>query len=145
MTLRIAENTLVTLHFSLSLSDGLVIDSTFDRQPAQFIYGDGQLPAGFQSYLRDMTPGQRSSWQVPPERAFGMPNPNNIQVLKRQSFAADLDLVEGLVLAFADANNTELPGVVRSFDEQEVTVDFNHPLAGKTLIFSVEICDVQAL
>ena len=145
MTIHITENTLVTLHFSLSLSDGSVIDSTFDRQPAQFVYGDGQLPEGFQAYLKGMIRGQRSSWQVPPERAFGRPNPNNIQVLKRHSFATDLNLAEGLVIAFADANNKELPGVVRSFDEHEVTVDFNHPLAGKTLTFNVEICDVQAL
>jgi FKBP-type peptidyl-prolyl cis-trans isomerase SlpA len=74
-----------------------------------------------------------------------MPNPNNVQIFKRADFAADMELAEGLVISFADANQSELPGVVSSFDEQEVVVDFNHPLAGQTLAFKVEILSVAAL
>jgi FKBP-type peptidyl-prolyl cis-trans isomerase SlpA len=54
-------------------------------------------------------------------------------------------LAQGLVISFADAGKTELPGVVASFDSERVTVDFNHPLAGQTLVFEVEIIDVEAL
>ncbi|MFT7372188.1 MAG: FKBP-type peptidyl-prolyl cis-trans isomerase SlpA [Oleiphilaceae bacterium] len=141
---KVAENTLVTLNFSLSLSNGDLIDTTFDKQPAKFEFGDGQLPDGFQSYLVGMRAGEKNEWQVPPEKSFGMPNPNNLQVMKRADFAADLDLAEGLVVSFADASKSELPGVVKSFDEEKVTIDFNHPLAGEILSFKVEIIDVQA-
>ena len=139
----VGENTLVTLHFSLSLKNGDLIDSTFDKQAAKFEFGDGQLPDGFQSYLVGMSAGETNEWEVPPEKSFGMPNPNNVQVMKRADFAADMELAEGLVVSFADANKSELPGVVKAFDEETVTIDFNHPLAGEVLNFKVEIVDVQ--
>jgi len=142
---KVGENTLVTLHFSLSLHDGAIIDSTFDKQAAKFEFGDGQLPQGFQSYLEGMSAGDKNEWQVPPEKSFGMPNPNNQQVMKRKDFPADMELAEGLMVSFADANQSELPGVVKAFDENEVTVDFNHPLAGETLSFKVEIIAVEAI
>jgi len=142
-TTKVGENTLVTLHFSLSMKNGDLIDSTFDKQPAKFEFGDGQLPDGFQSYLVGMSAGETNEWQVPPEKSFGMPNPNNLQVMKRTDFSADMELAEGLVVSFADANKSELPGVVKSFDEDKVTIDFNHPLAGEILSFKVEIIDVQ--
>ena len=142
-TIKVGENTLVTLNFSLSMGNGDLIDSTFDKQPAKFEFGDGQLPDGFQSYLVGMRAGETGEWQVPPEKSFGMPNPNNIQVMKRDDFSADMALAEGLVVSFADANKSELPGVVKAFDAEKVTIDFNHPLAGEVLNFNVEIIDVQ--
>jgi FKBP-type peptidyl-prolyl cis-trans isomerase SlpA len=144
-SLVIGENTLITLHFSLSMEDGAEIDSTFDKNPARFEYGDGQLPDGFQSYLEGLSAGDQGEWQVPPEKAFGMPNPNNQQVMKRADFPADMELAEGLMISFADANQSELPGVVKAFDDSEVTIDFNHPLAGQTLLFKVQILAVEAL
>jgi len=142
---RIEENTRVTMHFSLSLEDGSMVDSTFERAPATFEYGDGQLPDGFQSYLNGMQAGDRNTWEVPPEKAFGMPNPSNVQVFKRSDFSDDLELAPGLVISFADASQSELPGVVKEFDETSVWIDFNHPLAGRTLKFDVEIIEVEAL
>ncbi|MNJ02505.1 FKBP-type peptidyl-prolyl cis-trans isomerase SlyD [compost metagenome] len=56
-----------------------------------------------------------------------------------------MELSEGLLIIFNDAANTELPGVVKAFDDNQVTIDFNHPLAGKTLTFEVEILEVKAL
>lgn len=143
--LLIAENTAVTLHFSLKLANGDMVDSTFGKAPARFEFGDGQLPEGFQTYLIGLQAGQKKMFEVSPEKAFGMTNPNNVQHFKRSDFPADMNLTEGLMISFADARNTELPGVVAAFDEHEVTVDFNHPLAGKMLVFEVEILAVEAL
>ena len=135
----------VTLHFSLSLEDGSVIDSNFDKSPATLNIGDGNLPRGFEEHLLGMSSGQQASFTVLPEKAFGQHNPSNIQRVKRKSFAADMELSEGLVVSFADANKGELPGVIQAIGEDEVTVDFNHPLAGKNLIFKVEIVTVENL
>lgn len=143
--IKVGENTKVTLHFSLSLADGSVVDSTFDKAPASFEFGDGQLPDGFQGYLVGLVAGDKDVFMVPPEKSFGMPNPNNQQTMKRTDFPADMELVEGLMISFADANKSELPGVVRTFDDNEVVIDFNHPLAGETLKFIVEIQSVEAL
>ena len=78
-----------------------------------------------------------------PEEGFGQPNDNNLQTIKRDQFDAGSELEEGMVFSFADAAGGELPGVVKTFDADEVTVDFNHPLAGRTLSFRVAIHNVE--
>lgn len=140
--LAIAQNMQVTLHFSLSLENGDVVDSTFDNKPATFTVGDGSLLPGFERKLIGLEKGAREKFVVLPEEAFGQPNPNNVQYFKRSQFDPALELHEGLVISFADAANSELPGVVSRFDNEEVVVDFNHPLAGRTITFKVDILDV---
>ena len=139
--LRIGPDRQVTLHFALKLENGDVVDSTFDKQPATFKVGDGNLLPGFEVALYGFKAGDKRSLQIEPENAFGQPNPQNVQVMPRGQFQ-DMELSEGLLIIFNDAANAELPGVVKAFDEQQVTIDFNHPLAGKTLNFEVEIIEV---
>ena len=139
---RIGPDKEVTLHFALKLENGDVVDSTFDKQPATFKVGDGNLLPGFEVALYGFKAGDKRSLQIEPENAFGQPNPQNVQVMPRGQFQ-DMELSEGLLIIFNDAANAELPGVVKAFDEQQVTIDFNHPLAGKTLSFDVEIIAVR--
>ncbi|XQE67816.1 FKBP-type peptidyl-prolyl cis-trans isomerase [Pseudomonas sp. P3C3] len=139
---RIGPDKEVTLHFALKLENGDVVDSTFDKQPATFRVGDGNLLPGFEVALYGFKAGDKRSLQIEPENAFGQPNPQNVQVMPRGQFQ-DMELSEGLLIIFNDAANAELPGVVKAFDEQQVTIDFNHPLAGKTLSFDVEIIEVR--
>ncbi|WP_369602872.1 FKBP-type peptidyl-prolyl cis-trans isomerase [Hahella sp. SMD15-11] len=139
------EGTRVTLHFALRLENGEVVDSTFERKPAVFEFGDGNLPEGFESYVRGMRAGERKRVQVPPEKAFGMPNPNNVQTFSRSDFPADVALEKGLVMSFADARHGEVPGVISAVDGDEVVVDFNHPLAGRTLDFEIQVIAVEAV
>jgi FKBP-type peptidyl-prolyl cis-trans isomerase SlpA len=80
---------------------------------------------------------------VPPENAFGQPNDNNVHLLPRSQFEGDSPLEIGLVFSFADASGSELPGLVIAFDEKEVTIDFNHPLAGRNILFDVLIHRVE--
>jgi FKBP-type peptidyl-prolyl cis-trans isomerase SlpA len=136
---RIGQNTEVTLHFALRLENGDTVDSTFDKAPATFKVGDGNLLPGFEAALFGFKAGDKRNLQILPENAFGQPNPQNVQIIPRSQFQ-DMDLSEGLLVIF-----TELPGVVKTFDDAQVTIDFNHPLAGKTLTFDVEIIDVKAL
>ena len=140
----IAEGTKVTLHFAIKMEDGHVVDSTFDEEPATFTVGDGNLLAGFEEVLMGLSSGVKEVFTVSPEKGFGQHNPSNIQMIARDQFSDDIVLEKGLVLSFADAQNAELPGVVADFDDKEVTVDFNHPLAGKQVEFEVEIIAVEA-
>ena len=139
----IEQDSKVTLHFSLQLDDGSVVDATPGQQPASLVIGDGSLPPGFEQQLLGLAAGDERSARIPPEKAFGMPNPNNVQRLPRGRFGNDIELQEGLVMSFADAAAGELPGVICRIDEQTVEVDFNHPLAGRHLIFNVQIVAVQ--
>nr|WP_298380677.1 FKBP-type peptidyl-prolyl cis-trans isomerase [uncultured Halomonas sp.] len=139
---RIGEGMEVTLHFTLKLEDGTVVDSTRDKQPATFQMGDGNLPPGFEAPLTGLAEGDSGSYTVSPEHAFGQHNPQNVQRIPRESFE-EAELEEGLVMSFADAAGGEVPGVIAEIDDKQVSVDFNHPLAGRTLTFEVEVIDVR--
>jgi FKBP-type peptidyl-prolyl cis-trans isomerase SlpA len=141
--LPVDKGTRVTLHFALKFDSGEVVDTTFDRDPATLSIGDESLPANFEAYLMGMKAGDKASYQVPPEKAFGQRNPNNLQVMKRHVFGADMVLEPGVVVSFADARKQELPGTISRVESDEVEVDFNHPLSGRTLTFDVEIIDVE--
>lgn len=141
----VGADTKVTLHFSLKLEDGSVVDSTYDKAPASFTTGDGSLLDGFEKRIHGMKSGQQGCFVLSPEDAFGQPNPNNLQRFSRQDFASDMTLVEGMVISFADASQSELPGVVKTIAEDEVTIDFNHPLAGRKIQFDVSIINVETV
>lgn len=141
--LTVGPGTRVTLHFSLALTDGTVVDSNFDGEPAVFDVGDGSLLAGYEEALFGLSVGDEIRVEMSPEQGFGQHNPSNVQVFKRDDFELDMDLETGLVLSFADAGGGELPGVVVDFDDEEVTVDFNHPLAGRQLVFRALVKAVE--
>jgi FKBP-type peptidyl-prolyl cis-trans isomerase SlpA len=143
MSTTVSNNSKVTLQFEIRLDSGEVVDSTFEKAPATFVMGDGSLFTGFERRLIGMAAGQRATYQIPPEDAFGQTNPSNVQTFKRSQFDKDMDIVPGMMFSFADAQNTELPGVVKEVSETFVDVDFNHPLAGKTLDFEVLIHAVE--
>ncbi|WP_236207262.1 FKBP-type peptidyl-prolyl cis-trans isomerase [Pseudomonas tohonis] len=139
---RIGPDTEVTLHFAIRLENDDVVDSTFGKQPATFKVGDGNLLPGFEGALFGLKAGDKRVLPIEPEQGFGQPNSQNVQVMPRSQFQ-DMELSEGLLIIFNDAANTELPGVVKSFDDSHVTIDFNHPLSGKSLRFEVEILAVK--
>jgi FKBP-type peptidyl-prolyl cis-trans isomerase SlpA len=141
--LPIDQGTRVTLNFALKFTDGEVIDSTFEKEPAVLEIGDDNLPENFEAYLMELKAGDRETFNVPPEKAFGQHNPSNVQTFKRHEFSADMVLEPGVMISFADARQSELPGVVSRVEGDQVDVDFNHPLAGRTLVFEVEIIDVE--
>ncbi|NLY13725.1 MAG: FKBP-type peptidyl-prolyl cis-trans isomerase [Gammaproteobacteria bacterium] len=139
---RIGQNSTVTLHFALKLESGDVVDSNFEKEPATFTVGDGSLLPGFERTLFGLKDGDKRSFQILPEQAFGTPNEQNVQVMPRSQFDS-MELDYGVLVIFKDAAGGEMPGVVKAFNDQQVTVDFNHPLAGKDITFDVEIVKVQ--
>ncbi|GHE22612.1 FKBP-type peptidyl-prolyl cis-trans isomerase [Halomonas urumqiensis] len=139
---RIDEGMEVTLHFTLKLEDGTVVDSTHDKAPATFQVGDGNLPPGFEHPIKGLSAGEHGRFEITPEHAFGQHNPQNIQRLKLDDFGDEQPEV-GVVMSFADPAGGELPGVISRIDDDQVEVDFNHPLAGRTLTFEVEVIEVK--
>ncbi|NRA23289.1 MAG: peptidylprolyl isomerase [Oleispira sp.] len=146
----IKQGSKISMHFALRIDSPAIdstrnkqeVDSTFSAKPAEFVLGDGNLLPGFEEFLVGLTVGDHKTFTVPAEKAFGQTNPQNIQEMKRSSFAVDMPLSQGLVVSFADAAKAELPGVIKSIDGDYVVVDFNHPLAGKDLEFEVQILSV---
>jgi len=137
----------VSLNFSLALTSGDVIDSNFEKTPVNFVMGDGSLLPGFEEALLGRRAGDCIEVLMPAAKAFGDSNPGNVQVLPRQRFsgllASSPDPVEpGTVLSFTDPGGFDIPGVVKSIDEDTLVVDFNHPLAGREIEFKAIIHSV---
>ncbi len=140
----VGEGTRVVVNFSLSLEDGSEVDSNFGGDPVEFVIGDGNLLPGFERHLYGMSAGERQIFTVLPENAFGQVNDSNVQLIPRKQFDDETELEIGLLFSFADASGGELPGMIISFDKDDVEVDFNHPLAGRTILFDVLIHRVEA-
>lgn len=140
----IGNSSQVILHFDLTLEDGTAADSTrVNDKPAKMVMGDGSLTPNFEACLLGLTIGDKKSFTLAPNDAFGMPNPDNIYHVDKTKFTADMDLSEGMIMGFSQPDGSELPGIIRSIAGNSVTVDFNHPLAGQTVVFAVEIIDVK--
>lgn len=132
----------VIMHFTLTLDDGSAADSTrTQNKPAKFVVGDGSLTSGFEEKLLGMKAGEKGKFKLPPEQAFGHPNPDNFQYMERSRFSG-IEIEEGTIVAF-DGPSGEIPGVVRQINGDSVTLDFNHPLAGQHITFEVEVLDVK--
>jgi len=131
----------VTLHFSLHTQHGVEVDSNFDQSPATFVIGDGNLLPGFENVLRGLQAGDEKTFSLAPKEAFGDINRDSIHVLERREFGT-LDLSEGLGVSFDGAGKLAMPGIVKKIDGEKITVDFNHPLAGKDLVFDLELVAV---
>ncbi len=142
--LSISDNSEVILHFDLKLSDGSAVDSTrVNKKPAKMVMGDGSLTKNFEDCLRGLGAGDKKTFEIAANEAFGMPNPDNIYHIDRSKFAADAELSDGMIMGFSQPDGSELPGIIRAVAGQSVTVDFNHPLAGQDVIFDVEIIEVR--
>lgn len=138
---RIAQGSQVSLHFSVSLENGMEIDNTRSRtEPVSLTIGDGNLLEGFEKALLGLRAGDRRTVHLPPEDAFGPWNPDNIQTFDTVKFGARPELNQ--VIEFEDKAKTTLAGVVKSVTDDVTEVDFNHPLAGRNVVFEVEIARV---
>lgn len=133
----------VVMHFTLKLSDGSVADSTkVAGKPAKFRMGDGNLTPSFEACLIGLRAGDEREFTLAPDDAFGMPNPANVYQVDATKFKDDTKAEVGAILTFTQPDGTELPGIVRQVNEQFVSIDFNHPLAGQEVVFAVEIISV---
>lgn len=140
----ITQGSEVVLHFDLKLADGSAADSTrVNDKPAKLVMGDGSLTANFEACLLGLNTGDKKSFTLEANDAFGQPNPDNIHHLERSKFSADTPAEEGMIIAFTQPDGSELPGIVREVTGDSVTVDFNHPLAGQVITFDVEILSVS--
>jgi FKBP-type peptidyl-prolyl cis-trans isomerase SlpA len=132
----------VTLHLSLTLEDGTVAESTFGEEPLTFTMGDGTVVHGLELALYGLRPGETQRLELYPEQHFGLRDPEKVHRLPRTQFGSGMQPEPGMIIGFTTAEGEELPGAVLSVTDDEVEVDFNHPMAGHTVVFEVEILQV---
>ncbi|MFT6984484.1 MAG: FKBP-type peptidyl-prolyl cis-trans isomerase SlpA [Psychromonas sp.] len=139
----IKEDSEVLIHFSICLEDGSAVDSSkVDNKPSKFVMGDGSLTPGFEACLLGLSEGQSDSFTLAPESAFGLSNPDNIHHIELSKFSSSLPAEVGTIISFTQPDGSEIPGIIRAVVADSVTVDFNHPLAGQTLTFAVDVLEI---
>lgn len=139
--LPICQGSPVTLLFTITLEDGTVVEATGD-EPFEFVMGDGTLIEGLELALLGLRPGDTQTIDLPPREAFGFPVEGEVHTLPRDQFDASMQLERGQIIGFTTPGGDEVPGIIRELADDEVVVDFNHPLAGHRITFAVEIIDV---
>ncbi|MFB6348920.1 peptidylprolyl isomerase [Moraxella sp. ZJ142] len=141
---RIAHGSTVSLHFEVCLTNGTVIDSTFGRdEPVSLVIGDESLLAGFEKVLINLKAGDTRTAHLAADDAFGQWNPENVQSFTRSQFAlSEPNPTVGMMMEFADKGKNSLVGVISEVTDDEVKVDFNHPLAGQEVLFKVQVFKV---
>lgn len=140
---QIERNSLVTLHYRLGLTNGDVLEDNFDEQPMTVRLGCGEMAEGLELALIGLGEGQEETIDIGPELAFGFIDETLFRSIPRVEFDPDIELEAGLIIEFATEDDKTLPGTILDFDEVEVRVDLNHPLAGRTVRYSVHIVSVD--
>jgi len=138
------EGSEVTIRFQLSLEDGTVVDATEGDETLSFTLGDGTLITGLEEVIQDLTVGERHTYLIGPEEAFGYPDEENIHEMPGTDFPDTTQLEEGQIIAFTTPTGEEVPGAILEIGPDSVKVDFNHPLAGRNLAFEVELLAMKS-
>ena len=134
----------VRIHYTGTLTDGEQFDSSRDKQPIEFTLGKGQMIAGFEAAVDGMTLGERKTVTIPSDEAYGAHDPALLQEVPKTRLPPDLELTIGMVVQAADATGRTMRLSVQEIRDETVIFDANHPLAGKDLIFDIELVELQA-
>lgn len=133
----------VRVHYRGTFDDGTQFDSSYDRgEPMEFLSGAGMMIPGFDKAVVDMEPGQKVEIHLEPEEAYGMPDPANIITLLIEDLAGSEDLVVGQRIFLKNMMGQSFPVVVTEKDDERITFDANHEMAGKALNFAIELLEV---
>jgi len=142
MSYKVEVNKVVSVHYTGSYTDGEVFDTSEGRDPLLFLVGHGQMISGFEQEMLGAEIGEKREFTLTPERAYGMRDEGAIQKVPKSQFPDDMQLAPGMVLG-AQSDRGPVQFSVVSVDGDEVTVDFNHQMAGMTLRFSVEVVGIR--
>lgn len=139
----VQDDVCVGIDYTLRLEDGEVIDSSEGRGPLEFIQGRGQIIPGLERELYGMSLGDEKAVVVAPADGYGEFDSELLETLPRSAFPQDMELQEGMGLRMRTQDGRVVVVYVRSSDQEQVVVDLNHPLAGKTLHFDVRIAGLR--
>lgn len=144
MTESVQRESAVLVHFTLRLEDGSTAESTrANGKPALFRLGDGSLSAALEEALLGLKAGETKQFTLEPEDAFGGVSPDLIQYFSRRDFIDAGEPEVGAIMLFSGMGGSEMPGVIREVSGDSITVDFNHPLAGRRIQFDVEVLEID--
>jgi FKBP-type peptidyl-prolyl cis-trans isomerase 2 len=142
MTTEAQQNDTVKVHYTGKLSDGTVFDSSREREPLEFQLGQGQVIPGFEEAVIGMNPGETKTATLAPDDAYGQHRDDMVTDVSRSDLPEDLKPEVGQQLQARNSAGQTIPVRVVDVGDESVKLDANHPLAGQTLTFDIELVDV---
>ena len=138
----IADGNVVKLHYTLTV-EGKVVDNTREREPFMFLVGAEQVIPGFENAIKGMEVGEKKSFQVSPDEGYGQENEEGIDEVTLDNLPPDLEPEVGMTLYATGEQGQTIAGRITEVREDSVVINVNHPFAGKTLDYDVEIMEIQ--
>ncbi|MDH5557329.1 MAG: peptidylprolyl isomerase [Alphaproteobacteria bacterium] len=132
----------VRIHYTGTLTDGTRFDSSEGRDPLEFTLGGGQIIPGLEREILGMKVGDKKTVTAVADEAYGQPNPTAMQEVPRSSIPPEIELVVGGQLQAMTQDGRQISVTIAALTDDTVTMDANHPLAGKDLIFDVELVEI---
>ncbi len=133
----------VKVHYKGTLNDGTVFDSSEGREPLEFQVGSGMVIAGFDNGVMGMLVGDKKTVNIPVDQAYGPVDPERLVEFPIAQFPPDLKPEVGMQLNMTNGAGHIIPVVIREVAAETVTLDANHPLAGKDLVFEIELVSIE--
>jgi FKBP-type peptidyl-prolyl cis-trans isomerase SlpA len=139
---QIQSDSSILVHITMKLSDGSAADSTkVNNKPAKIIMGDNSISPAFEAQLIGMNKGESKEFTLEAKDSFGETNPDNIHYMGIDKFTAEVPAKVGNIITFSQPGG-DLPGMIKEINGDSVTIDFNHPLAGQTVTFVIDLVDI---
>jgi FKBP-type peptidyl-prolyl cis-trans isomerase SlpA len=139
----VKENDTVKVHYTGKLADGQVFDSSEGKDPIEFTLGQGQLIPGFEKGLIDMKLNEKKTINIPKDEAYGDSREDLIQEVQKSELPEEIKPEVGMGLVSKSQDGREMNLVIAEVKEESIVVDGNHPLAGKDLIFDLEVVEIK--
>ncbi len=140
---QVKENDTVKVHYTGKLKDGQVFDTSEGKDPIEFTLGKGQLIPGFEKGLLDMKVNEKKTVTIPKEEAYGEPREDLVQEVEKSQLPDEIKPEVGMGLVSRTPDGREMNLVVAEVKDETIVVDGNHPLAGKDLVFDLEVVEIK--
>jgi len=132
----------VQVAYTGKLEDGQIFDTSEGRAPLEIPMGEGQMIPGFEAALMDMEMGEKKTFTLSPDEAYGDHMADRIMDFPTEQIPDDMDPQVGQTIGVSTSEGQQMPAMITHVDEEKVTLDLNHPLAGKSLTFDIEVVGI---
>jgi len=133
----------VTIDYKGTLGNGTVFDTSADREPLEFQMGEGQVIKGMEENLMGMALNEKKSFTITPENAYGERDESLSQTFSKSDLPPEIDPKPGQIIGLQAQNGQQIPGTITEVRDEDFSVDLNHPLAGESLTFDVEVVGIS--
>jgi len=132
----------IKVHYTGSLDDGTVFDTSEGKDPLEFEVGSGKVIKGFDNAVVGMEKGKEKKVKLKPEQAYGTQNAMLLKKVPRTQLPPEPEPKVGMMLALTSPDGQQVPARISEVTKDDVTIDLNHPLAGKNLTFKIKVVDI---